>query len=270
MAYTDFSPFLRPGSRVYQQNEGSRGTNYEYRWNNVETPLSTPLVGELWEDGRLVTSVNRREKLDNSDIDELSLSTIYSFTAGGPEETTLEEERYQIRYNPTQLPLIRHIYFQPGSDGDLFSGVLRPIKDVIGWEYEQNPQYKADRKYQQLGSDGNPTGPVITITDTAAINYIKLRQLGFDSFTEFTPVWSRISVYRGELPPAVDSIGQYVAGASVPELPSEIEFYDYIKSGDSAERIGNQARWHRSEEWTGFSRVYFDKDDFNPAGYTIP
>ena len=86
----------------------------------------------------------------------------------------------------------------------------------------------------------------------------------------FLPVWQKISTYRGEDAPGVSSIGQYVAGISVPGLPTDIQTYDYIKSGDSAERIGTQARWQRTEEWTGFTRVYFDIDSMNPAGYTIP
>lgn len=272
MSYADFTPFLRPGSRNYVETEGTRGTSYEYRWNNVEIPLEIPAVGELWEDGRILTSVNHTDGIENSDLDELRVSTVYNKTGGGPEETTLEEERFQIRYNPTQLPLIRHKYFQPGEDGDLFTAISgkRPIEDVIGWEYEQNPNYKADRKYQKLSSDGTPTGTVVTISTGQVIAYVKLRQLGFDSFTEFTPVWSRVSIYRGELPPAVEEIGQYVAGLSVPELPSDLEVYDYIKSADNAERVGNQARWQRNEEWTGFTRVYFDRDTMNPAGYTIP
>jgi len=257
MAHTDFTNYLRPGSKKFQQSEGSVGTTYEYRWNNVTDQLDTPVVGEVWEDGRAVTDVQRTTSLDNSSVDEMTVSTVFNITSGGPEVTTLEETRYQVRWNPSQLPLIRHPYFQPGASGDLFTAISgkRPIEDVIGWEYEQNPNYKADRKYQKLGSDGVPSGSPITISTGQVIAYIKLRQLGFDSYTEFLPVWQKISIYRGESAPGVGSIGQYVAGASVPELPTELETYENIKSGDSANSISQQARWQRKEELTGLTSV---------------
>ena len=105
MAYTDFANYLRPGTKKFQETEGSVGTTYEYRWNNVTDTLASPVVGEVWEDGRLVTDVQRTTSLDNSDVDEMTISTVYNYTAGGPATTTLEQERYQIRWNPSQLPL---------------------------------------------------------------------------------------------------------------------------------------------------------------------
>lgn len=269
MAYTDFDPYLQKDGKEYTESESSRGTTYLYRWNNVTDTLTIPVIGETWEDGRPVTDIRYKEKIDNSEVDELFVSTVFSVTGGGPSTTTLEQSRYQIRWNPVQLPLIRHPYFQPGATGDLFTAISskKPIEDVVGWEYEQDPNLKAERQYRKLGSDGQPTGVAVSVTSGQAIAYVKLRQLGFDSYTEFLPVWSKVSVYRGEDAPGTGTIGQYTATPDGSGYPSG---YEWIKSADSAERIGNQARWQRSEEWSGFTRVYFDIDSMNPAGHTIP
>jgi hypothetical protein len=265
------APYLQKEYPKFSQNEGSEGRTYLYRYPNTGG-RSKPAIGDLWADGLPLTSIEETPSLDNSGYNELNVSTVYSVSGGGPETTTVEEVRYQIRWNPTQLPLIRHSYFQPGKTGDLFTAIggKKPIEDVIGWEYEQNPNLKADRKYQKLNSDGTPSGTITTISTAQVIAFIKLRQLGFDSYTEFTPTWQKVSIYRGQDAPGVGAIGQYVAGSSVPELPSDLETFDYIKSGDSAERIGTQSRWQRTEEWTGFTRVYFDTDSMNPASHTIP
>lgn len=259
MAYTQFTPYLKPGSKVFTETESSVGTSYEYHWNNTAVSLTTPVVGELWEDGRLLTSVTRTTRVDNSKLDDMSVSTVFNITGGGPATTTLEQVRYQIRWNPNQLPLLRHPYFADIDDTEL--------KNIIGWEYEQDPLLKVGFEYKKLDSNGVPSSTTTTIPSGGKdFDYLQLRRLGFDSYTEFLPVWQKISTYRGESAPGVGTIGQYVPGSAVDELPSSLEGFQYIKSADSAERIGQQARWQRTEEWTGFTKVYFDVDSFDPAG----
>jgi hypothetical protein len=268
--YTQLAAYLRPEFPKYEGSENSQGLTWEYRYPN--TSLAKPLIGDLWADGLPLTSISETPSLDNSNYNELTVSTAYTVSGGGPSETALEEVRYQLRWNPTQLPLIRHPYFAADATGDLFTAISgkKPIEDVVGWEYEQDPQYKADRKYRKLDSNGTPSATVTTISTAQVIAFIKLRQLGFDTYTEFTPIWSKVSVYRGQDAPGVGSIGQYVGGGDVPELPSALNTFEYIKSADGAERIGTQSRWQRTEEWTGFTKVYFDTDSMNPAGHTLP
>lgn len=279
MSYTALAPYLRPEYPKFVNNEGSVGNNYLYRGPSATISANVPLIGELWEDGRLVTDVQHVPSISNSalnaggsgGIDDLSVSTSYARTAGGPAVTTLEEERYQIRWQPQQLPLIQHPAFQPGAASDVFTAIggKRPIEDIIGWEYEQDPNLKAERKYKKLQSDGTPSSTTTTVeTGTGATAYVKLRQLGYDSFTVFLPIWTKVSIYRGEEAPGVGDAGQYEAtGPDGTGFPAG---YEWVKSGDSAERIGNAARWQRTEEWMGFVKVYFDTDTLNPAGHTIP
>ena len=268
--YTELAPYLRLEFPKYQGTENSQGITWEYRYPNAS--LTKPKIGDLWADGLPLTSISETPSLDNSGYNELTVSTAYTVSGGGPSEPSLEEVRYQLRWNPTQLPLVRHPLFAAGATYDLFTAISgkKPLEDVIGWEYEQNPYNKSERQYQKLDAYGIPSATITAVASGQAIAFVKLRQLGLDSFTEFSPTWSKISIYRGQTPPGTGSIGQYVAGSDVPELPSGLDIFDYIKSSDGAERIGTQARWQRTEEWTGFTRVYFDTDSINPAGYTLP
>jgi len=251
--------YLQKEYPKFTATEGSSGYTWLYRYPNAS--LTKPAVGDVWADGNVLTSVDETPSLDNSGFNELTVSTVYSTTDGGPATTTLEEVRYQIRWNPTQLPLIRHPYFQ----GQLTD---TERKNIIGWEYEQDPELKIGFEYKKLDSNGVPSSTITTIPSGGKdYDFVNLRSLGFDSYTEFTPTWQKVSIYRGQNVPEVGSIGQYVAAESVPELPNNVSGFDFIKSADSAERIGTQARWQRTEEWTGFTRVYFDTDSFDPAGY---
>jgi len=254
------APYLQKEYPKFSQNEGSVGRTYLYRYPNTGG-RSKPAIGDIWADGLPLTSIEETPSLDNSGYNELNVSTVYSVSGGGPATTTVEEVRYQIRWNPTQLPLIRHPYF----DGTLSDTEL---KNIIGWEYEQDPALKIGYQYKKLDSNGIPAA-VATIIPSGGkdYDYLELRTKGFESYTAFTPTWQKVSIYRGQDAPGVGAIGQYVAGASVPELPSALETFEYIKSADSAERIGTQSRWQRTEEWTGFTRVYLDTDSFDPAGH---
>jgi hypothetical protein len=271
--YTELAPYLQKEYPKFTESEGSIGNTYLYRYPNAGGTLLKPQVGQTWEDGRPITAVDQTPSLDNSGYNELTVSTVYQASGHGElTETTLESVRYQIRWNPQQLPLIRHPVFQKGASKDLFTGddFGSPLQDVAGWEMEQDPSLKYAFKYKKLDSNGVASNTVVTITSAFNVYYyILLRILGFDSYTEFTPVWQKVSIYRGQNAPGVGSIGQYVAGSDVPELPDNLSSYDYIKSADAAERIGVLARWQRTEEWTGFTRVYFDTDSFNPANYDL-
>ncbi len=268
--FTELLPYLRPEFPKWSETESGAGWTWEYRYPAAS--LSRPGVGQPWANELPLTSVSETPSLDNSGYNELTVSDAYTVSSGGPEATTLEEVRYQLRWNTTTLPLVRHPLFAAGAAYDIFtakSGKM-PLEDIIGWEYEQDPEYKSKRKYRKLDSAGNPSATVTTVSEAYAVAFIKLRQLGFDSYTEYTPSWSKVSIYRGTESPGVSTIGQYVAGASVPELPTDLETFEYIKTADGAERIGTQARWQRTEEWTGYTKVYFDTDTMNPASHTLP
>jgi len=286
--YTTLAPYLRPEFPKFAGSEGSSGYTWEYRYPN--TAGSKPLVGELWADGLPLTSVSETPALDNSAYNELTVSTVYSVTGGGPAATTLEEVRYSIRPSVMQVELAQHPAFLPGGSNDIYGagtavGGTAPniytetaLAWIILWENEPNPVAKARRQVYFRDKNGNaPYDTPITIPSSAgagasATAYIKLRQLNYSTIDVYLPVWQKISIYRGQAVPVTGSWGQYVPAASVPSLDSSIEAdYPYfIKTGDSAERTGNDARWQRTEEWTGYTAVYFDVDTLNPASLTLP
>ena len=169
------------------------------------------------------------------------------------------------------MPLAQHPEFLPGGSSDLGTSAGTPARtgraDILGWELEEDPDLKSTRQYKPIVG-GVVSGTARTVVvGTGGAAYVKLRQLGFDSFTVFLPVWTKVSVYSGTAAPGTGAAGQYFSAPGGTGYPSG---YQWIKSGDTAERIGTKAKWQRTEEWTGFTKVYFDTDTLNPAGNTLP
>lgn len=282
MPFAAIASFIRPEYPQYTEDESSVGNVWQYRGPSATIVANIPAVGDAWADGRKVSSVQHTPSLDNSGYDDLIVSTVFNYVDGQTLSTTLTSERYQIRWMPQDLPLQQHPGFVPGGVSDLSdttgsgSTGTNPLRtgyaEIIGWEEEQDAVLKGSRKYERLIS-GQPTGDVITVTVPGAIAYVKLRQLGYESYTVFLPVWTKVSTYTGTEVPGTGSCGQYVAAASVPgslDAAIKADFPDWIKTGDSAERIGRTAKWTRTEEWTGYPKVYYDTDTLNPASHTLP
>lgn len=275
--FTALAPYLQKEYPKFTETEGSAGNNYLYRYPNAGGTLTKPALGETWADGLPVTSVDETPSLDNSGWNELTLSTVYSVTGGGPETTTLEEERYEVRAVAQQLPLIQHPAFAIGGAYDII-GDADEMRDVIGWEYEQDPTLKAAWEYRKLDSNGTPSATVTTIASgSPASVYVQLRLLGYDSCTVWSPVVQKVSIYRGQAAPTTAGWGQYIApadlnaevGAGRPKRADGTTEWEWIKSGDTASRLGSVSRWQRVEEYTGYTSVYFDVDEIDPAGLLV-
>jgi hypothetical protein len=228
-----------------------------------------------WADGRAVRDIEFTPSIDNSGYSDLVIDTTFSYETTEVVSPTLESERYQVRWMPHELPLKSHPEFGPGGASDLKATAgagtdANPTRtghaDVYGWEDETDSLLRGARKYRPI-INGNPSTNVLDVVQAGAVAYIKLREIGFTSYTDFFPVWTKVSVYTGTNAPGVGACGQYTASPSGSGYPSG---YEWIKSGDNAERQGNQPKWTRTEEWTGFTKVYIDSDTINPVGHTLP
>lgn len=275
--HSELAGYLQQGYPRWVESESQRGNEYLYRYPSAS--LTKPEVGDVWADSRTLTSVDETPLLDGSSYNELRCSTVRSFSGGGASGSTLEDTSYQLRWFAKQLPLVQHPQFVPGGTSDLYSNnvtyggvTAKPKTHLAEWENEPNQTVKWSRSYNPKLPDGTPSGAAaVTIDSGAALAYIKLRELGFDSFDVYLPVWSKVSIYSGVTAPDGGDLGEYVAGTSVPgPLPTALEGYEYIKTQDDVERVGEKAKWRRTEAWTGYPMVFFDKDSLNPADHTIP
>jgi len=272
--YTDFAPYLRPEYPKFTETEGNTGSTWVYRYPDSAS-LTKPVVGVAWADTNLLTSVELTPALDNSGVNELTVSTVYSVTGGGPATTTLEEERVDIQARPQQLPLIQHPAFAIGGTYDLFTD-SDELRDVLGWEYEQDAELRATWQYRKLDSNGIPaTTATIIASGSAASAYVQLRLLGYDSCTVYCPVFQKVGIYRGQNAPSTSGWGQYITspsttlGSSRPKRADGTTEWAWIKTGDSCSKVGNGSRWQRTEEYTGYTAVYFDVDEIDPAGLLV-
>lgn len=278
MSFTLFAPYLRPEFPKFTNSESQIGNEYQYRYPQ-SAGLNTPLVGEIWADGRSVTDVKHTPALDNSGFDELSLSTVYSRTSGSTgAPAQLEETRVSVRGQVSQVELTRHPAFLPGGTSDLYTGTVTsggytetPLWFAMHWENEPNPLVKANRQFYVRDPEGFPLSATpVSVPAGGAMAYVKLRQLGYDTKDEHYAVFTKTSIYRGDDPPVTSTWGQYAASSSLTSLgcpPSVATDYPQsIKVGDDVDKQGNAARWQRNEVWHLFKKVYFDVDTLNPAG----
>lgn len=270
MSYAALAPYLRPEFPVYKETPQSVGSVYSYRGPTATIAANRPAMFTVWADGLAVRDIEFTPSIDNSGYSDLVIDTTFSYEATETISTSLESERYQVRWMPHELPLMNHPGFAPSGVSNLTSSAGTPARtgyaDVYGWEDEVDPLLRGARKYRPI-INGVPSTTVYTMEQAGAIAYVKLRQLGFTSYTDFCPVWTKVSVYTGTNAPGVGACGQYTANPDGSGYPSG---YEWIKSGDNAERIGNQTKWQRTEEWTGFKTIYFDTDTLNPASNTLP
>jgi hypothetical protein len=268
MSFAAIAAYLRPEYPQYTADEQSLGNVYQYRGPTATILANRPNVGDAWADGRAVRSVEYTPGIDNSGYSDLIVSSVYNIAETETISSEFESERYQIRWVPNDQPLVQHPEFLPGGTFDLsevFTDSRTGYEEVNGWELEEDVSLKRQYKYKRIIS-GQSTGSAIDMTP-ASTQFAKYRLLGFDSFTVFLPVWTKVSVYSGTVAPGTGAAGQYAATPSGSGYPSG---YQWIKSADTAERIGTKAKWNRTEEWTGFKKVYFDTDSLNPASNTLP
>jgi hypothetical protein len=264
MSYSAIAGYLIPGHPARSDTESTVGSTYVYRGPTATLETNRPAVGDLWADGRTVSSARIFEFNTVSGISELVVVTAtnvtYSGTIGSP---SVEQTSYGLRWRPIVKPLEVHPDFQTGGTYALDATARRCI---IGWRAELDSSLKTQYKFRQLNSNGTPGA----IVDIAAVSanakvFIELAEKGIEEYVDYMPVWRKRSIYKGSSAPDGGSIGQ--AGAVSGPLPSAIaNAYHFVKSNDEVERIGSSYRWRRDEEWEGSKQVFADRDDIFTDG----
>lgn len=283
MAHENIAHRISPEYPKFTDTESQIGNEYRYTGEAALIEANKPESGDTWEDGRTVTEVKMTPSLGNSGWHELFVSTLYARTATKAENDNLPIEiRYRLTGQVSQVELAQHPDFMPGGPSDLYttpitSGTLtaRPVVFCMLWENEPSAEARAQGKFYRRDADGNAidTTPIL-VPAGGARTYVQLRLLSFTTKDVYNPVWEKIGIYRGDQPPSSGTWGQYIASsdpllAKVPTA-TKTQYPQWIKSGDDVERVGNKARWSRTERATGYVVVYFDVDDINPAGNTLP
>lgn len=256
-AYENLAAYLRPDHPVENANESTIGTTYLYRADTSTITTNKPQVGDTWADARPVIAAQVFELAAGVGFSDLLVVTAVQTTGTALGTPALEETIYELDWRPVVKPLEVHPEFQAGGTYELDATAR---KHILGWKAELDPALKSARKYRQLNSEGSP-GSEVTISGNA-LDFIKLGEIGVEEWTDYMPVWRKRSIYRGQSAPSTDEIGQK-------ESPDGSGFpsgYEWVKSRDSAQRMGRQSRWRRDEEWEGALVVYVDKDEvFPPA-----
>lgn len=265
MTHEDIKQFLSPEYPKESRAESSSGLQYRYIVKREILALDAdnlPRVGDLWDRGLDATDVQFTPGIGGSNCDLLEVSTIRSISSSGStigtnRQAKLAEERYQLRWLPNSLPLLKH---------PAFSALTATQRArIIGWENELSEVLKANYEYRERDSNGDVTGDMIeTIGEgTDEHDYVTLRMLGHENYNFFAPNWSIIGDYEGEAAPGVGSIGQKVDAGDIPGLPSGLisAGWEWVKTDDSAERQGKSPRWTRTQTWTGAKKVDYDVDE---------
>lgn len=258
MQHEDIAQYLSPEYPREIRSESSHGFQYRYLVDTTAMPnLILPLVGDYWDQDLDVTQIERTPRIGGSVYDLWEVSTVRAIASTGSSigtnrEATLKEERYQIRWLPQSLPLLKHPVLA-GMDAANRAA-------VIGWENELSEENKANFRYAPRNANGDVTGSVVSITNPSspAYKYVKLRLLGHENYVVFAPSWSKIGIYQGEDPPPKGNIGQKETPTGDVEPPPD---WEWVKTDDSAERLGLAPRWQRTETWTGAKKVDYDIDE---------
>jgi hypothetical protein len=282
MSFLIYAPYLSPEYPKFTDSEDRVGNEYRYVLPDDVYRGSTPVTGELWEDGRTVREHQRTPSLGNSGWSEVTLSTVYQRTATSLSTgSTPDDIKYSLRAMVAQIELSLHPEFLPGGDSDLYtddvtSGAMtdKPYVFCLAWENEPNQVIRGKRQFYPRDGDGFATGAPISVPGGAATAYVKLRLLGYTTFDFYYPVWERVSTYAGEDPPVSGSWGQYIETSNelLDKVPDNVKttYPQWVKTADDIDRVGNKARWQRVERAIGYPKVYFDVDELNPAENALP
>lgn len=249
MSHSAIATYIRPGHPIEHQSLVSIGNTWVYRGPTAVLYANKPSAGELWADGRPVESVVYFEITAASGLSEMTVVTSVNFTPYFLATGGLEEVVYEIEWRPVMKSLEVHPAFQSG-EGKLDATAR---KHILGWKAEQDPELKSERKYKKIDSDGVASGSITTISGRA-LDFIKMIENGVEEYVDFMPIWRKRSIYRGSSAPEAGDAGM----KGEPDGSGYPSGYEWVKSRDSAVRIGRRARWQRDEEWEGAKKVYVD------------
>lgn len=159
---------------------------------------------------------------------------------------------YEVEWVMFQRSLFEHPAFRPGGGGT-YELSSKDKADIEAWQQEPNTELQAIYKYEQTW--GTSTGAVFELSDNAKKLAMGL-EMGIETWEDYSPVIRKITTYAGG-PPRSSTAGTKENGPSFAGKPAG---YEWRKTADSAVRGGGSARWDRSEEWTGATKVLYDKE----------
>lgn len=257
MAYSNIARYTAPENPVQAATDTTVGWSWEFIGPSEVMAANIPRIGEIWGDGRPVTSFEFTPGIGNSTVSKLVVSTATSATGGGDSSggtigTELTDApHYTLRWIPQSLPLLKHPDFAGLSAANLGA--------IMSWEAELSELNRANFQYFERDENGDAKGTIKTITNpaSAAYKYVALRLLGHENYVFFAPTWSKVSIYKGMTTPGVGSIGQKESPPSGSGFPSG---WEWVKTDDSAEKEGRSTIWRRTETWTGARKVDYDVD----------
>jgi len=267
MSYLNLEKYIAPESPKEQATDSSYGFSWSYVGPTADLKADKPLIGEIWADGRQVTSYELNPNIGNSTYSTLDVSTVTSTSGGGSGGTLStgpaekQEERFSLKWTPNSVALFHH--------PELRNMNAANREACYGWENEVSEIAKAAYSYYPRDAEGNATSItpiVITESLPSAYKYVYLRLLDHENFNFFSPNWSRVGIYVGTNPPDGGSIGQKVAADAIPSLPEWGSEWEWVKTDDGLDQIAGKNRWQRTETWSGAKKVFYDVDEiFWPA-----
>lgn len=260
-----FAGLLLSGYPRESEQEGKKGNTYCYEGPYGFLKGAKPEAGDVWSDGIPVSSVyltvvedtdhNRTDTnpLKRGRLEVITARVLAAFTIG----TVRERITYGLSWVEVDEPLETH----PKFDGGDWNLTDTDLKYIWGWQKEVDFELKASAKFKLKDSDGNAISGVISVPPASnAYKFITLLKKGFDSWANYLPVWKKVSIYKGTLPPEISYIGQ--KNDPTGPVPSAImEKFEFRKADDTLDNLGVSNRWQRTEAWQGARKVYIDIDE---------
>ncbi len=265
--YSDIAPYMKPGYPEPFANTGRAGSAFIYVGPSATLQATVPnqLIGLVWADGLAVETAQFYPFKDFSDNGELHVTTgTYQVPTFG---TTLEKSYNELVWHPVERPLETNPDFLASGTYDLTGNDSdgKPCwQHILGWRLETDANLKAQFKYRLI-TNGAISGTVTTVPSGSALKYLKLLRAGQETFVDYFPVWFKYSIYTGSVAPSVGTVGnKTTTPTGAPSTNAGGSAFEWVKDGDHFVQQGVTMRWRRTEQWTGYTKVYADSAHVYP------
>jgi hypothetical protein len=243
--------YIRPNFPVETETESGFTTEIHYVGPSATLAAGKPSVTDSYGGYTGTVVYSQLEPLGRTGYSELIIRCFQSYEAGST-VGTVAEVSYEIDWVAIERSLYEHKEFSSGS----FSLTSGDKIDIACWLKETDVDAKKLFSYWLRDKDGNPTGSAVYLLDVNAIYFCEYILAGVEVWTDYAPVARRTRTYTGG-PPSDSDAGSKTNPTGFPNLPSG---YEWLKTADRSLKAGGQARWTRSDEYTGAVKVLVDKD----------
>lgn len=245
----------RPGFPKYDNSEGSFRTSIEYVGPIDELTREEPEIGNTWGDYRGIVSTSRIEPIEGTEYGILSVECEARFQAGGDigyAEGTKQEEKWEIDWVMFTRSWYEHKAFRIGGGGDY---ALQPmdVYEIGLWETEEDNFLKEQYSYRPPFG-----GETQTLSDNAKM-FVQTILLGIPEWEDYVPVIRKTTTYsRGG--PKDSTAGLKEDVGDFEDKPSG---YEWRKTAHRSVQAagGGSTKWDGVEEWTGASKVLYDRNE---------